>query len=241
MSECAKNVVNYPISVLIHLIKMSPRKNAKQEESMEEIVKRCLQDALQDSSMLTRIANLVTEAVATAVADFSAALKRSSEVIEGLKTALDDRDKKIERLEGRIDDLEQYQRRQCLRIFGCTEEEGENTDDIVLKVAEKVGANIEIGDIDRSHRVGRQQVTGRPRAIIVKFVSYRKRSEVFRSKRNLKGTGITIREDLTRARHQLLREAITKHGVNNVWTQDGVVIIKEGNAKRRLRSLSELN
>lgn len=219
---------------------MSPRRNTRQEENMEEIVKRCLQDALQDSSMLGRIANLVTEAVTAAVAELSAALKKNNEIIEGLKTALNDRDKKIERLEEHIDDLEQYQRRQCIRIFGMTEEENENTDEIAIEVAEKVGVKVELTDIDRSHRVGRGQENGRPRPIIVKFVSYRKRSEVFRNKRNLKGSGITIREDLTRARYHLLREAINKYGVTNVWTQDGTIIVKEGNSKKRLRSISDL-
>ena len=93
--------------------------------------------------------------------------------------------------------------------------------------------DLSVEEIDRSHRVGRL-VNDRPRPIIVKFISYRKRSEVFRNKKQLKGTGITVREDLTKRRHNLLKQCIEKHGVTNVWTLDGNVILKDGENKRRI-------
>ena len=81
----------------------------------------------------------------------------------------------------------------------------------------------------------------RPRPIIVKYVSYRKRSEVFRSKKILTGSGITVREDLTKHRYQLLQDAIAKFGLKNVWTMDGAVIAKVGDNKRRISSGSDIN
>ena len=132
-----------------------------------------------------------------------------------------------------MDDLEQYQRRQCLRIFGVKEEQNEDTDKIAMEVSAKIGVQLDVVDIDRCHRVGKPQ-TDKPRAIIVKFVSYRKRSEIFRSKKQLKGTGITIREDLTRLRHKLLLDCVTKYGLQNTWTQDGAIIVKVGDSRRRI-------
>ena len=42
-----------------------------------------------------------------------------------------------------------------MRVFGIPEDKGENTDAIVLQVAkDKLGIDLRIDDIDRSHRVG---------------------------------------------------------------------------------------
>ncbi|KAJ4430738.1 hypothetical protein ANN_19329 [Periplaneta americana] len=112
-----------------------------------------------------------------------------------LKQTIEQRDRKIGELERKVDDLEQYQRRQCVRI---EEEIGENTNKLVVELATNIGVELKVEDIDRCHRVGRMTSDGRLRPIIVKFCSYRKRSEVFFDKRRLKGSGMTLREDLTK-------------------------------------------
>ena len=205
--------------------------------NIEETVKRVVAEAFQDTAMLQVLATLIKDQVVQELRD---TIAQNTSVIEELNKALHKKDEQIIALERRVDDLEQYSRRQCLRIFGVEEKDGEDTDKIVLDVAEKVGATVSVGDIDRSHRVGVKR-SDRPRAIIVKFVSYRKRNEVFKNKRKLKGSGITVREDLTKTRYALLQEAVKKHGFQHVWSMDGAVIIKTGDTKRRLTSLSDLN
>lgn len=220
---------------------MGPKKCDKSEE-IEETVKRVVKEALQDTGMLQVLANLIKETVTNSVVtELQKTIEFNNEVISELKTALVKRDEKIEALEAKVDELEQYQRRQCLRIFGVEEQEAEDTDKLVMEVGKRIGVDVNVMDIDRSHRIGRRDVgNDRPRPIIVKFVSYRKRSEVFKNKRLLKKTGVTIREDLTRIRHNILKEAITKFGVNSVWTQDGVIIVNRGDSKRRVTCWSDL-
>ena len=201
-------------------------------------------EAWQDPVMLQSLANLIKESVRSAIiAELKSTLEENAEVIRKLEAAVTERDKTIVELEKKLtqrqDDLEQYQRRNCLRIFGVPEQSDEDTDKIVIETAAKIGVGLSVNDIDRSHRIGRQ-INDRPRPVIVKFTSYRKRSEVFRSKRQLKGTGVTIREDLTKERLKLLQECITKYGLNNVWTLDGVVFVKSGNAKRRVTCAGDL-
>ncbi|KAJ4448744.1 hypothetical protein ANN_00135 [Periplaneta americana] len=140
-------------------------------------------------------ANLIKDAV---VSELQRSIDFNSEVIQDLKQTIEQRDRKIGELERKVDDLEQYQRRQCVRIFGIEEEVGENTDKLVVELATNIGVELKVEDIDRSHRVGRTTSDGRPRPIIVKFCSYRKRSEVFFNKKRLKGSGMTLREDLTK-------------------------------------------
>lgn len=182
--------------------------------NIEETVRRVVGEALQDTAMLQVLATLIRDQV---VQELKETITKNTTVIEELKNAIVIKDHEIAALERRVDDLEQYSRRQCLRIFGVEEKDGEDTDKIVMEVAEKVGVTVQLTDIDRSHRVGVKR-GDRPRPLIAKFVSYRNRNEIFRNKKKLKNSGITIREDLTKVRYNLLQEAIKKHGFQHVWT-----------------------
>lgn len=203
---------------------------------MEDTVKRVLKDVLQDASILQVLATMIKDHILT---ELEKTINENTAVIEALKETINEKDKVINDLQVKLDDLEQYQRRQCLRVFGVEEGADEDTDVKAIEIARKIGVDLSIEDIDRSHRIGVRN-NDRPRPIIIKFVSYRKRSEVFHSKKNLKGSGVTIREDLTKMRHSLLKEAINKYGVRSVWTLDGVVIAKIGDQKRRITSSRDL-
>ena len=129
------------------------------------------------------------------------------------------------------DDNEQKSRSQCLLVHGIEEITGEDTDQICIDtISDKVGVELFIDDIQRSHRTGPKkfQTTRRtkPRPIILRFSSMRKRMEVFRNKKNLKGKGITITESLTKIRFALLQKAKEKYGVNSVWTSEGRILTK---------------
>lgn len=104
-----------------------------------------------------------------------------------------------------------------------------------------MGLQFDLQSIDRSHRVGRvNSEINRPRPIIVKFVSYRARSLVFDNKSKLKGSGILLREDLTRRRVALYRQTVNTYGVKNVWTSDGRVMYVGEDGRRSVANLSDL-
>lgn len=116
---------------------------------------------------------------------------------------------RIIKLEQSMDDIEQYSQRNCLSLSSVPETASENTDEIVLKAAEIVGANISPRVIDRSHSIGK---TGAKihRDIIVKFVSYRARECLFANRAKLKDSemdGVYVNEDLSRVSSKLLYEA----------------------------------
>ena len=54
------------------------------------------------------------------------------------------------------DDIEQYGRRNILRVSGILENGNEDTDVIVKQLADKLGVSISPFKIDRSHRVERR-------------------------------------------------------------------------------------
>ena len=82
--------------------------------------------------------------------------------------------------------MEQYSRRNCLRISPVPEA-SESTDDIVKTVAKTAGVTLPDNAIDRSHRVGKvsasRQTTDLP--ILVKFTSYKYKVAMMKARRGL--------------------------------------------------------
>ncbi|KAK3927935.1 LINE-1 retrotransposable element ORF1 protein [Frankliniella fusca] len=160
--------------------------------------------------------------------------------VEGLNSQLAEKDKVIHALSERLNECEQYSRRNNLRIFGVAESADEDTDAIVLKVASDIGAHLSVHQIDRSHRVGKAGTN--PRPIIVKFTGYHPRRAMFQAKKALKGSAVTIREDLTQQRLALLKKAIEAYSIKNVWTSDGVIMVNTGTKRpNRVKTSSDLD
>ena len=93
------------------------------------------------------------------------------------------RDLKAQNLELQIrcTELEQYSRKNTLKIEGIQESPDDNPFDTVLDVCHKLKLHppIELTDIYNFPRVGIAPTDGRPRAMIVKFSSYCARKRVY--------------------------------------------------------------
>lgn len=136
-------------------------------------------------------------------------------------------------LKEKTDDLEQRGRLENLRIFGIKESVNEDTNTLVIEVAKKVNVTLDPSCISRSHRVGPKS-EGKIRAIIVKFVSSADRQRLFLAKKKLKGTHITIREDLTKVRQDILKSATENY--DSVWSHNGVILVKLGHRIHRVQT-----
>ena len=122
----------------------------------------------------------------------------------------------------KFDNHKQCSRCNCLVITGLPETEGEDTDTIIHNLfLNKLGINLDIYQIDRSHRLGprcyRNDQTLSNCPIIVKFATYHSRKTVFNAKMS-KGSGVTIFENLTKCRVSLLKEVQKIAGSRQVWT-----------------------
>ena len=139
----------------------------------------------------------------------------------------------------KLDNLEQYGRRENLRIHNIPEpltniEDGEEK---VLKLAEALKINLSSIEIQRAHRLGKKKTNMKPRPIIVRFQSYKKRSEFLYRKSNLKNHeefhSAFISEDLTPTRAKLLRY-LKEECDNNfvlIHTLNGKIRFKKSAAK----------
>ena len=166
-------------------------------------------------------------------------------------------DERISFLEEKVENLEQYSRRQQLLFEGIPESNDENTDICVIEECKKVNITLTLFDIQRSHRLGRRR-DGRPRPIIVHLANYRqKRAIIQAAKRDLfdkisaarqqkkKGPiklAIQVKECLTSKRAELLRLILQlkeKRIVKSVWTVDGVIVIRMPDSDRLVRISTE--
>lgn len=160
-----------------------------------------------------------------------------SDVIDHLQSRIDS-------LEYRIDEMEQYSRRTCLKISGIPEPRSntnnEDTDSKVLSVINDIilrsnDRKLSLREIGRTHRVGERK-SGKIRDIIIRFISYRDRALVFSNKKNLKGSNdqntdskLYVNEALTAKRaglfkktRQLKRDKL----IGNCWTHDGKILVR---------------
>ena len=141
---------------------------------------------------------------------------------------------RVEKLEGAVEQAEQYSRRNLLRMSGIPEDPNESTDSIVVEIATAISVDLDLSEIDRSHRVGKPRA-GRPRDIIIKFSTYRARQKLYKSRTLLKDRGhrgVYINEDLTKHRNDLLykaRQCVKSHSIKSAWSHDGIILIKDNN------------
>ena len=144
----------------------------------------------------------------------------------------------ISKLKTRLNDQEQYSRRNCVRFFGVPEVDKENTDETIHRIAKQMlGVDLPPGAIDRSHRVRRKNppregMRPKPRAIIVKLTSYQHRQIQLKNRKKLKEnkSGISIHEDLTDTNRSLLWDAFSRIGkpnskITNAWSVDGRICV----------------
>ena len=88
-------------------------------------------------------------------------------------------------LNHKVDDLEQYSRRNSVRVTDIPENENEDIRKSVLEMINnrmKIEPLVQSHELDRVHRVGRFQEL-KTRAVLVKFATYASRHRVYSKRR----------------------------------------------------------
>ena len=184
---------------------------------------------LLDEKLATKVGDLLDEKLATLKSDIVLEVKNS--IVQIFADKLKEKDKQIVKLEStvamlqmhvsnlkhanekKLEELEQYGRRLCLRLDGVPHKEVESSYEVLNTVKEKikeVGADIPDVVIDRAHRIGMPYVDDQSRvktqSIIVRFTTFRHRTMFYNKRKLLKGN-IRVKLDLTKERYGLLKSA----------------------------------
>ena len=124
------------------------------------------------------------------------------------------------------DRLQQYTRRESVRIHGIKSASGETGEEVeqkAIQVFKTVGVEVKPDDLATVHRAGKEKKGARP--ILVKFISRRKRQEVMEKKKVLKEKedhkGVYINDDLTPLRAKLLGFIQRHENIQRAWTVNG--------------------
>ena len=140
---------------------------------------------------------------------------------------LKDKDKIINKLQSEVeslrvqtDDLEQYGRRQSLRLYNVSLEGCADSEEAALKVFnDTMKVKVSADEIERAHPLGQKQ-------IIVEFKSYKTKAVVYKAKSSLKdnGDGIFMTEDLMKRNHAIIKQLLLlkkSDKIHSFWTVDG--------------------
>ena len=157
----------------------------------------------------------IDEAIEKVKAIFEEKLEERDKKIKSLEDRIERLESSlavVNRLEYRIDNEEQYSRRQCLRINNVELPGDEESEDCMQKVEDiltELDCGVGIDSVDRAHRIGQRKISDDDgkvqQQIIVRFSSFRDRTKVYRNRKKL--DDIKIRLDLTRSRLGTLKQA----------------------------------
>ena len=186
-------------------------------------------------------------------------------IVQNKDARISDLELKTEFLESKLDEYEQYSRRNSLRITGIEESEDEDVQQKVLHLFStrlQLDTPVTSDQVDRVHRTGRPKL-GSHRPVLIKFATYGARQKVFKNRKYLKKQPevqdasevngdqmgkkhqIFINEDLTKARSHLLWKARSykrDKKINDCWTYDGRILIKDKKNKIiPITTISELS
>lgn len=187
------------------------------------------------------IAEILTETVISQMVD--KVIEKTSEKIKVVSSNLEQHGKYIEKfrvnMEEKIDNIEQFSRRNNIRIYGLKEGENENIQLVVDNFfTEKMGLHDMEEKIDYCHRIGKSTSDGK-RAILVRLKTRAARDIVISNRKVLKGTQITVTEDMTALRHRWLKEVVEVIGGRSVWTLNGQIFFIRKGSKVKLQSREE--
>ena len=139
--------------------------------------------------------------------------KEKEKIINNLKGKASYLSEKLGKMEESIDAQKQYSQRNCLLLHGIQETKGEDTDNIVLEVLNNdLDLNILKTALECSHGISNPKSKKKLQPIIVKFVQYYYRRDVFMNEKCLKCKSKSITESLTAFRVQKLKNARDQHG-----------------------------
>ncbi|XP_026323505.1 uncharacterized protein LOC113232862 [Hyposmocoma kahamanoa] len=143
-----------------------------------------------------------------------------------------------------LDRHETFLRKKVLLFHGVAENKEEQLNSVIVKLLHNQLHLAEIHEkhLLACHRLGPWRSSqSKPRAVLVRFGDFELRRSVWDSKTALKGSGITISEFLTKARHSTFIAARKHFGVNRCWSTEGkIMIVLPDKTRTKVEAMAEL-
>lgn len=165
-----------------------------------------------------------------------------------LRNRVDELDEKVMELESRIEykieEQNQYSRRNNMIVDGLSEITGELPIDTALRFASKVGYQLTREQIDDCHRLPKKKnaLTQAPRPFIIRFVNRHVKRNMLIKLKNSKPSGIFVNDHLTFYSTQIKMEArrLLKPLGYIVESRDCTIFVRKGEVKHKLLSTQQV-
>ena len=221
-------------------------------KQIQPIIEKTIQSAIEKS-----LSSSITVAVDMALHKFKSEvmdpiIKQKDAQIESLKSSINSRDHRIKNLETEVsnlarglNDLEQYGRRQSIRLNNVPLPNESDCEKVVLDVINRTlpdEEKITPIDIIRCHPLGKPNRFNN-RQIIIRFSSYKVKAKVYAARFNL--SNVFMSEDFTSKNQQLINELISlkkAKRINKFWSIDGKIFAKaqESQPKTRINTRDDI-
>lgn len=204
--------------------------NRKQLTEIKEIIQVTIRELLNDSDFLNNIALKIAEEL-----KIPEVIDKKCKHFEDEITVLRNQNKT---LNAKLDNLEQYTRRNNIRIYGVAED-STSQEDTIRTLRKHTKLNFTEENIESAYRMGKVTGSGH-RAIFVKFKSQQCKQVIMMNRGTLKGTIIIICDDLTKAKHEVLKEAVSTLGKRNIYSLGGKVYFRRGSTKVMINNMEDI-
>nr|CAI5828807.1 unnamed protein product [Callosobruchus analis] len=117
--------------------------------------------------------------------------------------------------------MDQQIRSNNLRIFNLPEKKDEDLlQEIIRLCHSKLDVPIEKEELVACSRIGKR-INNRPRSVLIKLANVNSKQRIYKNNRQLKGSGIVIKEDLTEKRLKLMEPTVERTSLRQVWSFNG--------------------
>lgn len=221
-----------------------------QRSDIKKIILECFQDGKFMETVADKLSELVSEKLSEKISELenkvhlmTMNLVQMADGNRDLQIKFDQLFQDNQKRQVEIDDLHQAKKLSNLRIYGIKEEKGENLRKIVQNIlTQKLSLQLSDFDIKNCYRINiTRNEENKHSPIIVNFSSADHCMKILSNKKKLKGSNITISEDLTKLRYGIFVKARKMYGKQNVWSQGGRICILCNGKKHYLRSDTEFN
>ena len=206
------------------------------ETSFQEVIKSIDKDAPLSVELLVKLFSVQSNFL---LSEFNKKLAQQEKIISTQAESIQSLQSENEILRRDLNDVQQYTRRNSIRINGIPAPEDrsrESVQQLETKVKalfkDKMKVNLAGTDFCRIHRTGKPK-QGAPRQVLVKFTNYYAKRCVIKARKLCKDFNgphpIYVNEDLTRQRAKLAaRAGAAKRSkqLKDTWTWDGKIFLK---------------
>ncbi|VEN50015.1 unnamed protein product [Callosobruchus maculatus] len=195
------------------------------------IVKQTIEELFSDENFIAVISEKIEQKLG---------LKATQQKIVGLEKQVDDLRRIKSKLECDMDMLNQRIRRKSLRIFGMQEKQDRSVSEQVRAFCEdKLKMHVSEENLENCFWTGKSK--NGMRNILFTVDSYNLKMKLLRNRRLLKGSGLTLTEDMTPSRHSLYKKSVQKWGKQSTWFFDGKIWVKIRENKYEIKSDEDIN